>query len=408
VAEYVVDVLVVGGGAAGVGAAVGAASCGARALLVERDGVLGGLATSAEVRTVCGLWLRDLDGPIRPAMTGFPAEFVDDLARRGGTVPVRWRDGLVFLPYAPVDFAAVCDDRVAAAGVEVSLHSALVGLVRDGDGFVATLLESDRLVTVRAQTVVDASGVAWAAVAAQATLLPDEPRQAASLVITLGGLPPMEEAALRLWLGKETARLGPAPSGLSVVPGSLDHGRASFKVTLPPQPQDEPGALGRMERTARSEARRWAAWMAQQPELAGVYVLSEAAKLGVRTGRRPRGLVVVDGAHVLAGAPSPDGVARAAWPIERWRSSRQPSMGWPPPGLACEVPAGALISADVPGLFFAGRALSADEEAVASLRVIGTCLATGYAAGALAAGQVGRTPIAESVARIRALQMGHP
>lgn len=401
-----VDVLVVGGGAAGVGAAVGACASGARVRVIERDGVLGGLATAAEVRTVCGQWLRDLDGPIRPAMTGFPADFVDELARAGGTAPVRWRDGLVFLPYAPVDFAAVCDRWVTPA--ETSLHTTLVALARDGDGFVATLLASDRLETLRAATVVDASGVAWAAAAAGASSLPEEPRQAASLVITLGGLPPLDEAALRLWLGKETVRLGPAPSGLSVVPGSLDRGRASFKVTLPPQDQDAPGALGRMERLARAEARRWAAWMAAQPELAGAHLLSEAARLGVRTGRRPLGMVVVNGAHVLAAASHPQGVARAAWPIERWQSARQPTMGLPPPGAACEVPAGALISADVPGLFFAGRALSADEEAVASLRVIGTCLATGYAAGALAAGQVGRTPLAESVARIRALQMGLP
>ena len=52
------------------------------------------------------------------------------------------------------------------------------------------------------------------------------------------------------------------------------------------------------------------------------------------------------------------------------------------------VPAGCLESGEVSNLFFAGKIISADEKAIASARVIGTCLGTGYAAGLLAAYKV--------------------
>src|ERR1039457_1914473 len=52
------EVLVIGGGAAGVAAATAAGRAGAQVVLLERYGFLGGLATAAQVGTVCGLYLR--------------------------------------------------------------------------------------------------------------------------------------------------------------------------------------------------------------------------------------------------------------------------------------------------------------------------------------------------------------
>jgi len=72
------DVVVVGGGAAGLAAAVAAARSGARTALVERYGFLGGMATAGMVSTVCGLYLTSCAGPPEPLNEGF----ADDVARR--------------------------------------------------------------------------------------------------------------------------------------------------------------------------------------------------------------------------------------------------------------------------------------------------------------------------------------
>src|SRR5258706_10787292 len=65
------DVVVVGGGAAGLAAAVSAARAGARTALIERYGFLGGMATAGMVSTVCGLYLTSAAGPAEPLNPGF-------------------------------------------------------------------------------------------------------------------------------------------------------------------------------------------------------------------------------------------------------------------------------------------------------------------------------------------------
>ena len=62
-------------------------------------------------------------------------------------------------------------------------------------------------------------------------------------------------------------------------------------------------------------------------------------------------------------------------------------MTFPERGCSYEIPVGSLCAQSTPGLYFAGRTISATDYAIASARVIGTCLSTGYAAGRLAAGE---------------------
>ena len=69
------DVVVVGGGAAGLAAALGSARAGARTALVERYGFLGGMATAGMVSTVCGLYLTSPAGTPEPLNEGFPEAF---------------------------------------------------------------------------------------------------------------------------------------------------------------------------------------------------------------------------------------------------------------------------------------------------------------------------------------------
>jgi hypothetical protein len=104
-----------------------------------------------------------------------------------------------------------------------------------------------------------------------------------------------------------------------------------------------------------------------------------------RAGRMVIGQYLLTGADVLAGRKFPDAVARGAWPIEQWSADGVARFRYLPPGTYYEIPARSLRAAQVENLFMAGKTISADVDAIASARVMGCCLATGAAAGNLAA-----------------------
>src|SRR5664280_550908 len=111
------DVLVVGGGAAGVAAAIAAGRAGAQVVLLERYGFLGGMATAAQVGTACGLYLRDTAGskPL-PVAGGFAQEFAYRLQRAAGTEPLRLDRGLWVLPFSVPAFGSVADAVLSECG----------------------------------------------------------------------------------------------------------------------------------------------------------------------------------------------------------------------------------------------------------------------------------------------------
>src|SRR5205823_10366034 len=104
-----------------------------------------------------------------------------------------------------------------------------------------------------------------------------------------------------------------------------------------------------------------------------------------RAGRMIPGHYLLSGADVLSARRFPDAVARCAWPIEQWSPDGVARFQYLAQGAHYEIPARSLRAARVENLFMAGKTISADVEAIASARVMGCCLATGEAAGKLAA-----------------------
>ncbi|MGE9269298.1 MAG: FAD-dependent oxidoreductase [Verrucomicrobiales bacterium] len=107
-------------------------------------------------------------------------------------------------------------------------------------------------------------------------------------------------------------------------------------------------------------------------------------RAGVRESRRWKGRVCLTGEAILDGKRGEDDVAKATWPLELRETHRGPKLRFPREGRYAGIPAGALQAAEFEQLFVAGRCLSCDHEAQASIRVMGTCFATGEAAARLA------------------------
>ena len=115
-------------------------------------------------------------------------------------------------------------------------------------------------------------------------------------------------------------------------------------------------------------------------------------RVGIRESRRIVGRATLSASDLLEGASPPESVAFATWPMELRERTSGPRLRFPETEAPCGIPMGCLMADEMPGLFAAGRCISATHEAQASIRVIGTCLATGEAAG-LAAAHMASLPI---------------
>jgi len=140
------------------------------------------------------------------------------------------------------------------------------------------------------------------------------------------------------------------------------------------------------------------------------FLADTATTLGVRETRHILGVGTLTGADVAAGAPQPDVVARGAWPREYHVHARSTEYEFLPPGVAYDIPFAAFQTREFANLLVAGRCISADHDALASVRVMAPSLAMGEAAGTAAAlavragsgpGDVAGVDVAELQAALR-------
>jgi hypothetical protein len=124
---------------------------------------------------------------------------------------------------------------------------------------------------------------------------------------------------------------------------------------------------------------------AHVPGFSDAFLDDTATALGVRETRRVVGDYVLTGNDVTRGATFDDAVARGAWPREYHVHDRATEYEFLPAGVSYQVPFASLRAREVRNLLVAGRCLSADHDALASIRVMGPSLAVGQAAGTAAA-----------------------
>ena len=357
------DVLVIGAGAAGVAAVAGAATTGATVTLLERNEIAGGKATVSNVGTICGLFYRSKNKEPRFVHGGFPKWFAEKLMALDKSAPVTDKNGLFFLPYNEPNFVKVCESVLNASANAVSFNTNVSETqAEDGKIVSVTAVVNNEPVLIYPKAVVDATGT---------TVLSQH-------------------------------ELDPSYSNVSIVPGSFKNGSALFKLGLPMQVAQEPTSQEQADQFARKAVPEVATFLKQRSEFFSGSSLGEMAEeAGIRTGPRNMGKYILKDEDVMSCAKFPDGIARGAWPVEHWQPGKYATMDYFDYDDGYDIPVGSLQSKFLDNLFFGGRNISATEMAIASARVIGTCLATGYAAGMLAAGYVYDKPFGETISETR-------
>ncbi len=395
------DVLVAGGGSAGLSAAIASARCGARVVLVERQGLLGGMATSAHVHSICGLYqLRANESePLVDSNPGFPREFAQRLIREGGARgPVRMGRLDVVL-HRPSSFAHLADRYVESLpNLTVLLHTEITDVLSDGSGKIGAITLRSRgiLSDWEPSAVIDTTGDAEIAQFAGALCerTPLHKLQRPAYIFALGGVDPDSMS--------DNGRMSIARTiSYAVSGGQLPKAALGIAYRAGVTPQEvwgtidlaaeglDPGdsrSLSQMETHGREIAVSVTDFLKKELEaFRSAFIAAFPARAGIRESYRVKGLEELTEQDVLTGARYSDEVALSSWPIELRETSLGPKFRFPEANRSCGIRAGCLRSQNIENLFVAGRCISSTHEAQAAVRVIGTCMATGEAAGKAAA-----------------------
>ncbi len=401
------DIAIIGGGAAGVAAACGAASSGLSVVVIEREEIIGGLATNAEVGTICGLFKYNDDSEFEYNVGKFAREFSLQLQKQSNSCPNHDGTGLKYLPFEKNEFETLCRNLLNQHNVTVMSETTLVNVTEQNKRITGIEIESKKgSESIRVNTLVDTSGVSCVSKLLSHELIATHLLQSASQVFSLDNVSYTSEQQLALVLlsalrrGIVQKELVEDDDRIHLVPSSLKQGSVALKITLP----IDNATFSEFDIQAEAQLRikRIVDYLRLNVEgLKSITISSFAKTLGVRIADRPIGKMTLSASDVVGCKKFSSLVAKGNWPLEIWSHEKRVEIIPIKENDYYDIPAECLMSEKITNLFFAGRIISASDEAIASARVIGTCLQTGYAAGKLAVGFLQEEKLEETVSKLQ-------
>ncbi len=413
------DVLVVGGGQAGLGAALGAAWAGARVILAERYGFLGGNATAALVMPWMSFHtqrpaiqagktrLMPTDhGPGEPIIAGAVRAFLERLVRAGGAVNPSLETGYT-VPFDPEIFKLTALDLLDEAGVLYLLHSLATDLVEEEKGRRVVFETKSGPIVIPARVVVDCTGDGDVAVRAGAAFEVGRPQDGLTQPMTLmfrmvefqyaafdGYVrehPDQWRGVHGLWdlvrRAVEAGELDMAREDLLMFGTLHEHEVAINSTRVTQVLGTDVWDLTYAEWEGRRQMRQIAAFLRRHvPGFENAYVAQSGVDVGVRESRRIVGECRLTAEDLLNARRFEDVVARGSYPLDIHNPAGKGTiLRKLPPGEAYDVPLRSLIPKGVERLLVAGRCISGTHEAQSSYRAMPIAMATGQAAGVCAA-----------------------
>ncbi len=388
------DILVLGGGTAGVMAAVQAGREGAKTLLVEKSDRLGGTGVNAGInfpglfhawrkQVIAGIgWelvCRSMDEENRP----YP-----DFSRQERH-PHNREQILTNGDY----FSLICDEAVTNAGVEVLFGTMCAG-IRELDGEKEiTLCTKTGLKPIRTKVLIDCTGDANGVTLAGYPVERGEECQPATYSCKLSGYDynSLDLEAIGKAFDKEVAagRLSYTDIGWNAnrfdPKWLFTHGNNGNHVHLPGVTGETSEGRTALSLSARLTILRLLRFFRTQPGLENIRLDALHPECGIRESVRIQGLATITTEDYVSGRRTGDDVCHSFYPVDV-HTARQSGLDqvFLEEGVVPSVPRGALIPKGSKNFLVAGRCVSSDRGANSALRVQATCMATGQAAGAIA------------------------
>ena len=394
------DVMIAGGGSAGVAAALAAARKGARTLLIERQIKLGGMGTNALVHTFCGLFHPDVSRGPKWLNPGIPTEIGKALLEMTGQSAPDLMGRVFVLRHHPSMFAALskqlCD---AEKNLTVWTGAELLSLQGIAEGWQFTAHTPDGLLKGTSASAVDTTGDAllarllgsehWNTAPADKLYRPAFVCCFTGVTGDLGDETRLQLAASLVCSVRE-GKLPLTALGATFRQAPTDDGDVFMTIDMPAGGEAwDPLDVSKRQRLenegAELASRIWRVLRAQHPLFANSDEAVMPTHAGIRESARWIGDHVLTATELISSTRFEKEAALAGWPLEMREDARGPKFIYFDKPEPAGIPLDSLRSHRVPGMFFAGRCASCDHEALASVRVMGTCLATGQAAGGLAA-----------------------
>jgi FAD dependent oxidoreductase len=388
------DLCVIGGGAAGIAAAVGAARCGLHVLLVEKYGFCGGAAVAGASGTICGLYSSG-DHPKR-IVFGFAGEFHDRLSAMGGVGRCIRFGRTALVPHDSFVWKEVADSYLREHQIQTLFHTNFVAAFTEGDRISTIVVRAAEGVrAVRPRAVIDASGDAEVvhSIGGVTTLGKDGTVQTPTMIFRVGGvemeqfleLDPNEiiaqvaaaddSGAYRL--PRHHVYLFPMPNGREVLCNMTRIVFPDGSVPLGIRSAD----LSFAEMEGRVQAREYARFLKDKVRgFQDSYLVDTGAQVGIRQSRSLVGKNCLTNEDVFEARKTRGAATFSAWPIESHTAGDLKITYLD--NDTYDIPFETLIPMSGANLLAAGRCLSAEHEAMASARVTAQCFGMGYAAGA--------------------------
>lgn len=397
-----VDVVVIGGGASGIASAISAARNGARTMLIEQRGFLGGMGTVALVPAFC-----PFTDKRKPIIRGIGLELMERM-KAACTEEYRreYEHVLDWVPIDPEVLKRVYDDAVLEAGVDLLYHTFVSELLLSEDGRrvdgVVVANKSGRS-AVRCRYIIDATGDADIAAMAGVPFQKGGEQgelQPGSMCYLLANVDRnrfaefLEETGDTGQLHKTVERAieeGALPEGRKSISGlawvsdylvGVNFGHV-FGVDGTSAEDLTRGAIeGR--RLAERQLRFFRSYV---PGFEHAHMVASGEQLGIRETRRIQGDYVLTAEDFMEARSFKDDIARNAYYIDIHMATSQGSMRFThlPPGQSHGVPYRILLPVGIDNLWVPGRAASSDRAVQGSLRVMPNCFAMGQASGTAAA-----------------------
>ena len=404
------DLIVVGGGPAGVGAAISAAKNGLKTAIVERHSILGGNWTNGYVLSILGVYTYDGSQKI---VGGIVDEIVDELKKIGGT---KGKSGN-FIPFRPDEMKLVLGNLIKNYGIDLYTNSLVAGVEMSGKTISAIVVNGkDGEKRISGKFYADTSGDADLAMLAGLETSSGKEvtglHQDATMPFRISGI----DVDKVVKFSKENPTLigvvmnGNVLERIRIQPVLVEKAKVDHKLYLPyanseflfctsregefvcnathvPVNDFTSGAeVAKISIDARKQILSSINFL--KKNVAGFedsYLVDSASYIGLRETRRAVGEYVLKESDVLGNARFENAIARCGHPLEihdqgkvLYKHLNGGDASW------YHVPFGSIVVKDVDNLFVAGRCLSAEFNAQASARVTGTALAMGHAVGVAA------------------------